>query len=420
MMSERGKGRNTTNIREYNRRLVIHALSRQGGMSRSDIAKTLGLSEAAISRIVRELIEDDLISETMPQVQSQGPGRRHVPLALSVNSKFVVSMCLTAFEHCVSIINLQGKQLACRDLTDTLKDFSNTVIENLIDKIGELLSENNISKNSLIGIGVVTIGAVDKSQGKIRISSIHVLNNQMITQKLGNFFNVPVYLGTIGEALSVGEKVFSEKMPRQLNAAVADPYKSNNATLLTYIAFGIGAYVLINGVAHGNVNDDRLIAHIPVPGAEELCLCGAIGCLLTKASGYALVKQSSSDEYRHTSVLLDEIEPMKLLNLISQLNDGDKKIEDCFFAAGRVLGEALFSVSVCFTLKTIVLSGIVGQVNAYQRGVTAGVNTMWQRLNIEPPTVRINDLGYVAIAELYSLEQVLFGKNDNMKKSNEI
>ncbi|WP_413729975.1 ROK family transcriptional regulator [Sodalis sp. RH22] len=417
MMNEQGKGRNTVNIREYNRSLIIHALSRHGRMSRSDIAKTLSLSEAAISRIVRELIEDDLISEAAPQGQAQGPGRRQVPLALSVTSKFIISVCLTAFEHCVSIINLRGQQLARSDLTDTLKGSGNTVVEDLIDKIDGVLSENNISKNKIIGIGVVTIGAVDKRQGKICISSIHVLNNQLITHKLGEFFKVPVYLGTIGEALSIGEKVFSEKRPLEFNSVAPDPYKSKDATLLIYIAFGIGAYVLINGIAHGNINDDRLIAHIPVLGADDLCLCGARGCLLTKASGYSLVKQSSGDEYRFAPILLDEIEPGKLLNLISRLNAGDKKIEDSFFAAGVVLGEAIFSLSVCFTLKTIVLSGVVGQVQAYQRGVSEGVKNMWRRLNIEPPFVRINDLGYGAIAELYSLEQVLFGEGDPIKTS---
>ena len=37
--------------------------------------------------------------------------------------------------------------------------------------------------------------------------------------------------------------------------------------------------------------DERLIGHIPIAGGREPCVCGKIGCLLTEASGHAVMRR---------------------------------------------------------------------------------------------------------------------------------
>src|SRR5258708_38754376 len=76
-------GSDVQQLRDHNRSLVLRWLSRQAGLSRSDIAQRVGLTDAAISRILRDLIDEGLVDEGGPIVDARRPGRRHIGLALA-------------------------------------------------------------------------------------------------------------------------------------------------------------------------------------------------------------------------------------------------------------------------------------------------------------------------------------------------
>jgi len=73
-------------------------LSRRGGLSRSEIAERIGLTEAGISRIVRELI----VRACCANANRSGVAsarRRHIALNIVPDAAYVASGCLTVFDH---------------------------------------------------------------------------------------------------------------------------------------------------------------------------------------------------------------------------------------------------------------------------------------------------------------------------------
>ena len=73
------KPRNADYTREYNRKAVLRILRRQA-MSRAELARATGLTRAAASLIVEELLNAGVVTELAPQ--SAGRGRSATPLAL--------------------------------------------------------------------------------------------------------------------------------------------------------------------------------------------------------------------------------------------------------------------------------------------------------------------------------------------------
>ena len=77
------KPRNADYTREYNRKAVLRILRRQA-MSRAELARATGLTRAAASLIVEELLNAGVVTELAPQ--SAGRGRSATPLALRPDS----------------------------------------------------------------------------------------------------------------------------------------------------------------------------------------------------------------------------------------------------------------------------------------------------------------------------------------------
>lgn len=76
------KGINSSDIKHTNRGLVLKMVSVESGLSRSTIAKHIGLTKMAVSNIVTELIENGYLTETQA-ARVSGAGRNPVLLDCS-------------------------------------------------------------------------------------------------------------------------------------------------------------------------------------------------------------------------------------------------------------------------------------------------------------------------------------------------
>ncbi|RVN14788.1 winged helix-turn-helix transcriptional regulator, partial [Sinorhizobium meliloti] len=79
MSDVRTKGDQST-TRAMNRRLILNLLRREGAKSRAEIAAATGLSPAAVTFVVSDLIEEGLLIEGQSVAGAQG--RRPIPVAI--------------------------------------------------------------------------------------------------------------------------------------------------------------------------------------------------------------------------------------------------------------------------------------------------------------------------------------------------
>jgi hypothetical protein len=99
MWQEASTGTGVQQVRDDNRGLLLLWRSRQGGLSRSDIAQRVSLTDVAISRIVRDLINAGLVGDGDPIIAASRPGRRHIGLALVPDAAYIAAVRLTVWRR---------------------------------------------------------------------------------------------------------------------------------------------------------------------------------------------------------------------------------------------------------------------------------------------------------------------------------
>ena len=99
--------RNADYTKEYNRKLVLRMLLRER-LSRAELARKTGLTRAAMSVIVDDLLAQGMLTE-MPVEGSAGKGRAPNPLALREDARLAVGVYLCRDSCQVGLVNLAGR-----------------------------------------------------------------------------------------------------------------------------------------------------------------------------------------------------------------------------------------------------------------------------------------------------------------------
>ena len=103
------RGGDTTALRAYNERLVMHALLQAGMLSKAEIARETGLSGQAASVIVNRLLEDGLLVK-LDKVRGQ-VGQPSTPIAPNPEGAYSLGVKIGRRSVESILINLLGEEL---------------------------------------------------------------------------------------------------------------------------------------------------------------------------------------------------------------------------------------------------------------------------------------------------------------------
>jgi len=146
---------------------VFRAVWRKPGISRIDIAASLGLDKSTVTNQVSRLIDLGLIVETEEGESSSKGGRR--PIQLVINKKFgrIIGIEVQFGLYVAVVVDLAGSVLAERrgQLHITNDNFSQSVLD-IIARTQEEFGGGS----DLLGVGVGLGGLVDSRKGRIRYS----------------------------------------------------------------------------------------------------------------------------------------------------------------------------------------------------------------------------------------------------------
>lgn len=396
---------NVQSVRDFNRSLVLRCIERQPGISRTEIAQRIGLTDAAVSRITREIIDCGLVAEGEQIVNSLRPGRRHVGLKINPAGGYVLAACLTLSETSLSLLSIAGKPVAQVGLPEVFTSGADDIIDAIAAKATALRRQARVPRRRILGLGVVTGGAVSHSRGVVHISSLSSLTQVPLGPRLEEALGMPVRLETVGNALNI--------------AHMRPHYGSQTGTtsLLIHIAIGLGASWIINGTIHRGEHDERLIGHVPIAGNNAPCVCGARGCLMTAVSGFAVLRDLHGQPPRPSrTAFIDENETASLRHAIIRANEGEAPVAALFHQAGSHLGQELFTICAVLPPDQVTLAGPVPQSAAFSTGFASGMKSSFGRAGRTPPVMAVSQIGYLRATELFALEEFLFDQSLNTKQ----
>jgi predicted NBD/HSP70 family sugar kinase len=392
-------------VRGINRGEVLRCVEQWPGISRKEITKKVGLTEAAVSRISRELVDHGLVGEEPDPDPGDGPGRRHIKLQIQPNGGYVFALCLVVSDKSLTLLNLAGDPVCSSRIADeTVSNFSKLVrtVTHLAKKFRK---ESGVPANRILGMATVIAGSVNHVTGKVNRCSLEALSGKPLGSALHKTLGIPVHVETLGNALNTAHMRVQRKG------------SSRPTTLLIHVAMGMGASWIIDGVSYRGEHDERAIARIPLWQAAMNKQNAEPDSLLSTATGYAVlcnlkgIKPKSLGDSFATRFDAEE-----LTAAISNANRGDSAIASVFQKAGTALGRQIFSISASLPPDQIFLAGPVSQVASYQKGVSEAMNRSFERRGMNPPLLSISPVGFLRATELFALEEFLYHSPLNLKR----
>ncbi|MGB7860792.1 MAG: ROK family transcriptional regulator [Acidimicrobiia bacterium] len=312
--------------RRTNLRTALELVSRHGATSRAEIARRTGLSRAAVSSLVGELIEQRLVRE-LGQGESAG-GKPPTLLALNERAREIVALDLGHHPFQAALVDLSGRiheRVAAED-----SDFAPTgsraldIAEQLIETILELTTA------PVLGIGVGSPGVI-ASDGRVLEASNLAWHGFDLAAELRIRFDHPVSIANDAAMAALAE--FSR-------------HPTDRNVILVKLGRGVGAGLVLDGSLYrGEHSAAGEIGHVRVVNDGEVCGCGHRGCLETVASVPAILARIGADPDR------DPWDALALAGLY-----GESGVRTALEEAGGAIGAALASVVATLDVGHVILA----------------------------------------------------------------
>ncbi|MCB1493373.1 MAG: ROK family transcriptional regulator [Rhodobiaceae bacterium] len=257
------KGTNQELGRPHNRRIVLEAIRQEGPVSRSEIARRVGLTVQTVSTITSELHGRGFISLT----PGKPKGRGFPAPSFEVNPEggFACGVYVTPRGIEAGLMNLSGKLLDRRELSETQMS-ADRALNAIPAMVEDLVSGRPASR--IIGVGMAMPGPFDiESMSFVGPTTMQEWRGVDIYGRLQAAIPFPVFMDVDSAAAAHGERLYG----------IGDRIRN---FYYLYLGVGLGGSVIYDGqVMRGAWGNAGEIGHVPLVPDGDPCPCGNRGCL---------------------------------------------------------------------------------------------------------------------------------------------
>ncbi|MFD5892632.1 MULTISPECIES: ROK family protein [unclassified Streptomyces] len=330
-------------VRRHNLSLVLRAVRDEGEATRAGVAARVGLTRAAVSSLVEQLLDSGFLSESGKTFSGQA-GRPGTVLKVTRSGPAGIGVEINIDYVSVCVVDLSG--------TDRVR-------------LTEHLDNRGAAPAEVLARGARIAARTLDSAAEQDLSPVGV---QLALPGL-------VSGGTVRQAPNLGwnrvpaEELFAQALAEAQPAVPPLPVRSENEANLAALAElwfgglgGIRSFLYLSGeigVGGALVLDGELlrgangfageIGHVVVDAEGPLCRCGSRGCLEQYAGQSALLRGAGLDENAGVPGVAE---------LEALARAGDKRAIAAIGEAGRMLGRVLSGAVNLFDPDAVVLGGI--------------------------------------------------------------
>jgi predicted NBD/HSP70 family sugar kinase len=313
---------------------VFRAILTRGPISRIDIARLLGLSQAAVTKAVGPLLEVGLVSDELELPRDGQPGRPANPLMVVADALVSIGVKVNADEIVGVATDLRTTVLAAdrRPLPATKPD---ATVDAIAATVADLVAALGARASRVCAVGVSVSGDVDTHRGVVRESAIMGWTDVPLGSLLAARLGRDVLVENDVRALTIGEHWFGVGVGTDLFAIVT-------------IGRGIGSGLHVNGeVVEGAYGVAGEIGHLPLTAPDRLCPCGRRGCVEAVAGTPAIVAEVSRAHGRDLSIG----------EIVELAHRGDPVAVRTFEHAATVIGTAIATLVNLTGPELVIIGG---------------------------------------------------------------
>ncbi|CAL9372287.1 ROK family protein [Streptomyces sp. enrichment culture] len=318
-------------MRRRNLARVMHAVSAEGPLSRAAVASRIGLTRAAVSTLVDELIRTGLLEELGPERPGR-VGRPGSALAVSGRGPAGIGAEIGVDHLGVCAVDLRGQVRARAVRHGTNRGRSpEPVVAELMALIKDVVAEADAAGLWPAGLAVAVPGLVARDARTV----VRAPNLNWQDVDLGALL-------PLGYPLTVdNEANFGGLAELWLGADTPPDFLHVSAEI------GIGAAVVVDGqLLRGTRGFAGELGHVPVRPDGPPCACGGRGCLEQYAGEEAVLRAAGLEPGEDRVGLL-----------AGRAADGDTAVRRALHEAGEALGIALTGAVNLLDPRGVVLGG---------------------------------------------------------------
>ncbi|MBD2846653.1 ROK family transcriptional regulator [Paenibacillus sp. IB182496] len=326
---------------------VFDYIHKRGPMTKKELAAAAGVSLTTLNRMMLPLEERRLIVQT--RIGASTGGRKPALFDIGRDAYYTVGVDISRTYTKVALIDLKMNIVAKREF---LMDEEATP-EHTVRQIGTFVREQAdrlaATRASIIGVGVGTVGPLDRERGVILSPQLFPAagwSNTPVVEMLERETGIPVQL-------EIG-----------VNTAVVAEYYfgwGKDTANLAYVNCGIGIKLgmMIAGSIVRTVNDaDDAFGHMIVNVDGAKCSCGNYGCIEAYTSIPSVVRAFTNELKKGRQSSVEEPpEAVNYARLCEAAEQGDPLAREVISNAAATLGTGLANFINLLNPSMVVLSG---------------------------------------------------------------
>ncbi|MFI2642451.1 ROK family protein [Streptomyces sp. NPDC018610] len=323
-------------MRRRNLARVMHTVSAEGPLSRAAVASRIGLTRAAVSTLVDELIRSGLLEELGPERPGR-VGRPGSALAVSGRGPAGVGAEVGVDHLAACVVDLRGEVRARAVRHGTNRGRSpGPVAEDLAALISQVVTEAEGQGLWPAGLAVAVPGLIARDGRTV----VRAPNLDWHDTDLGALL----------------PREFSPVVDNEANfGALAELWLGESTPpdfLHVSAEIGIGAAVVVDGrLLRGTRGFAGELGHVPVEPEGPACPCGGRGCLEQYAGEEAVLRAAGL-----------EADEGRVGLLAARAAEGDEDVRRALRGAGTALGIALTGAVNLLDPEAVVLGGALAEL----------------------------------------------------------
>jgi glucokinase-like ROK family protein len=336
-----------THVKLLNKHVVLDLIRfTPGGVSRVDLSRQLGLTRAAVTSIINDLVDEGLVREAETRYSG---GRRPIVLEVAPDKGYVFGVDLGATHLYVCLADYSANILQEREIDLDINDGPITCLSMVDSLIQQVLTIAGLEFQDISAVGLGIPGPVVIEKGAVCMPPIMPgWNNFPIRETLNKKWNCPVLVNNDAELGALGEWAYG-----------AGRGEKNLAYIK--VGTGIGAGLIFESkIYHGTTGSAGEIGHITIDEKGPKCSCGNFGCLEAFAGGRAIANRAQDElrkGRRSQLVGLGDIYQFSARDVIKAAKKGDLLSQQIITQAGSYLGVAIAGLVNLFNPSIVIIGG---------------------------------------------------------------
>ncbi|OON40403.1 transcriptional regulator [Izhakiella australiensis] len=336
-------------IKKVNAGVVYRLIDQHGPISRIELSKKAQLAPASITKIVREMVDAQLVKETEFQ-EMASRGRPATGLVLDTRNWHYLALRIGNGELILALRDLSSRCIV-EETQPLLLDDVRPLQFLIAEQIDAFFTRNQSKLERLTAIAITSPGMVNGSLGVIHRMPFYTVKDLALAPFLAARMGLPVYLAHDIYGWTLAEALFGAA-------------RGTRDVIHLVIDDNVGAGVITGGrILHRGTSSLVEIGHTQIAPQGRQCYCGNHGCLETLASIPHLLERAAEGMARDTASALHH-QPLTIETLCRAALNSDPLARSLIQEVGESVGRLLAVMVNIFHPEKILIGSPLNQASS--------------------------------------------------------